>query len=191
MTVVRSGYERRHNDLYETQVWVTDVLLKHFPLRGRRVWEPAAGNHKMVDALRAHGAGVVTSDIKTYDRDHDFLFDFLSDEPRPLLVRRIDALVTNPPYGKQNRDAVRFAERALARCDGLVALLLTAKFDSGKTRAHLLRDNPRFAAKIVLLDRIQWFAGETGGTEDHAWFVWGPAIMPVTPRLIWEGIGGR
>ena len=67
-----------------------------------------------------------------------------------------------------------------------MALLLTAKFDFGKTRRHLFRDNPRFAAKIALIDRIQWFPGDTSGTEDHAWYVW-TADTGYEPRMFWEG----
>lgn len=187
MTVVASQYARAENDLYQTEPWATETLIRHFPVAGRRVWEPAAGNHLMADVLRDHGATVTTSDIKIYDRQHDFLFDFLCADPSPIEGLPAANLITNPPYGKGNRDAVRFAERALARCDGFVALLMTMKFDSGKTRTHLLRDNPRFAAKIVLLDRIQWFPGETSGTEDHAWFVWLPAGFSAGyPRLIYE-----
>lgn len=171
MTVVASSFERRPNDLYETEAWATEALLRFFPLKGRKVWEPAAGNHKMADVLRAHGAEVITSDIETYSRAHDQMFDFLSDGEDYEVV---DDIVTNPPYGRQNRAAVKFAEKALQRCSGIVALLLAVKIDSGKTRAHLFADNPRFAAKIVLVDRIQWFVGDHTGTEDHAWFVWGP-----------------
>ena len=80
--------------------------------------------------------------------------------------------------------AVSFAEKALARCTGNVALLLTMKFDSGLTRRHLFAHNPRFLAKIVLLDRIQWFEGEHTGTEDHAWFVWGPQPLFAQPPRI-------
>lgn len=183
MTVTASGYERQANDLYETPYWVTQLLLKHFPVSGMQVWEPAAGNHKMVDVLRAGGAEVFTSDVTMYGRPHDRVVDFLSDFHDYEVV---DAIVTNPPYGKQNRLAVKFAERALERCSGYVALLLTAKFDSGKTRKHLLRDNPRFVAKITLLDRISWFNNNDGGTEDHAWFVWGPKpAFPTPPRLVY------
>ena len=123
----------------------------------------------MADVLSEYGARVFTSDVATYDRPHDQIFDFLSDQP---CHADFDAIITNPPYGKGNRDAVKFCELALRRCSGMVALLLTAKFDFGKTRVHLFRDNPRYAAKIALVDRIQWFPGETSGTEDHAWFVW-------------------
>lgn len=186
MTVVASNFVRKANDLYQTEPWATEALLRHFPVRGLTVWEPAAGNHLMADALREAGANVITSDIVTYDRQHDETFDFITCDFdwSPL----IDAIVTNPPYGKGNRDAVRFAERALSECNGLVALLLTAKFDFGKTRLHLFRDNARFAAKIALVDRIQWFPGDTTGTEDHAWYVWAPERHAHgEPILLWEG----
>lgn len=186
MTIVASAYARKENDLYQTEPWATEALLRCFPVKGLTVWEPAAGNHLLADVLREGGATVKTSDIATYDRPHDAYFDFLN--IRPHSEPSIDAIITNPPYGKGNRDAVRFAELALERCDGLVALLLTAKFDFGKTRAHLFRDNPRFWGKIALLDRIQWFPGATSGTEDHAWYVWAETGFPHSgPHMFWEG----
>lgn len=189
MTVVASNYARKENDLYQTEPWATEALLRHFPVDGMTVWEPAAGNHLMADVLREAGAHVFTSDIATYDRPHDFDgVDFLTGQSRsdPWGPIFYDAIITNPPYGRGNRDAVKFAQFSLERCVGLVALLLTAKFDFGKTRRHLFADNPRFIAKIALLDRIQWFPGEHGGTEDHAWYVWGPEDHG-PPRMIWEG----
>lgn len=187
MTVVASNYARKENDLYQTEPWATEALLRHFPVRGLTVWEPAAGNHLMADVLREHGASVITSDIATYDRRHDATVNFL-EKRFSYQNPKHDAIITNPPYGKGNRDAVKFAELALQRCDGLVALLLTAKFDFGKTRRHLFADNPRFWAKIALVDRIQWFPGEISGTEDHAWYVWGPkSRAPYSPRMLWEG----
>lgn len=187
MTVVASNYARKENDLYQTEPWATEALLRHFPVDGLTVWEPAAGNHLMADVLRDAGATVHTSDIAIYDRFHTLgtKVDFLDPRTRPLTFA--DAIITNPPYGKGNRDAVKFAELALERCDGIVALLLTAKFDFGKTRRHLFRDNPRFCAKIALVDRIQWFPGETTGTEDHAWYVWTRSnVAHGKPVMLWE-----
>ncbi len=176
MTVVASNYARKENDLYQTEPWATEALLRHFNVgQADLVWEPAAGNHLIADVARERGAVVLTSDIVTYDRPHDFTFDFLKQTPNFTASDRPNYIITNPPYGKGNRDAVKFAENALRWCPGYVALLLTAKFDFGKTRQHLFRDNPRFAANIALIDRIQWFPGETSGTEYHAWYVWGPA----------------
>lgn len=189
MTVVASNYARKENDLYQTEPWATEALLRNFPVKGLHVWEPAAGNHLIADVLDEHGAKVATTDIVMYDRRHDGMFDFLTgdDFGAPSYCDFPDAIITNPPYGKSNRDAVKFARLALQRCDGLVALLLTAKFDFGKTRRDLFRDNPRFWAKIALVDRVQWFPGDTSGTEDHAWYVWGPEAKAHTPRLLWEG----
>lgn len=185
MTVVASKYERKANELYETEPYPTRLLNKHFPVRGLYVWEPAAGGHKMADVLREEGASVWTSDIATYGREHNELFDFLSDRDD---YEVFDAIITNPPYGKQNRMAAKFAEKALERCAGYVALLLTAKFDSGSTRRHLLADNPRYLAKLTLLDRISWEGNGKSGTEDHAWFIWGPTpLFPAPPRLIYGG----
>jgi hypothetical protein len=185
MTIVASNYARKENDLYQTEPWATEALIRLFPVDGLTVWEPAAGNHLMADVLRENGATVRTSDIAIYDRPHDALFDFLA--ARPHSEPTVQAIITNPPYGKGNRDAVTFARHALDRCDGLVALLLTAKFDFGKTRRGLFADNDRFWAKIALVDRIQWFPGETSGTEDHAWYVWGPKGALYTKTMFWEG----
>lgn len=189
MTVTRSRFAPQENSLYETEEWATQCVLRHFPVAGRRVWEPAAGRHKMADVLRAAGADVVTSDIATYDRDHDFLYDFLHWLDCPD-VGEVDGIYSNPPFGPGNRLAQRFVELALERCAGTVAMLLTAKFDFGNTRHHLFRDNRRFAAKIALVDRIQWFPGEYGGTEDHAWYIWTSTAGAGLgrPALLYEGI---
>jgi len=183
MTVVASNYARAANDLYQTEPWATEALLRHFPVAGLTVWEPAAGNHLMADVLKEAGAKVFASDIAIYDRAHDASVDFFDKHvlPNPPF----SAIVTNPPYGKGNRDAVKFAELALERCDGMVALLLTAKFDFGKTRRHLFQNNPRFMAKIALLDRISWAGNGETGTEDHAWYVWGPGGYDA--RMLWAG----
>lgn len=157
--------------------------MRCFPLMpGSRVWEPAAGNHKIADELRIrYGLQVVTSDLVVHSRLHDGYGDFLTSAPR-----QVDAIITNPPYGPSNRLAVKFVEAALERCDGLVAMLLTSKFDFGNTRTHLFRDCSRFAGKIALIDRISWAGNDEGGTEDHAWFVWQRAPV-APPRMFWIG----
>lgn len=185
MTVTASKYARAKNDLYETESWVTRAFCAHFPVAGMLIWEPAAGNHRIADELEANGADVFTSDIETYARQHDLIFDFLGTGSG---FKHIDGIFTNPPYGKGNRDAVRFAEKALERCSGLVGLVLTAKFDSGSTRRHLFADNPRFAAKIILTDRISWTLDGVTGTEDHAIFVWTEKPrLPRQPVILYAG----
>lgn len=176
MTVVKSAYELSKNNLYQTPFWATQRLIDAFPVAGRRVWEPAAGNHFMADVLTINGASVFTSDIETYTRQHDCQINFLD----PFPPTNFDAIITNPPYGPGNRLATAFVRLALERCSGGVAMLLTAKWDFGNTRFDLTRDNRRFAAKINLCDRCRWFDGPDteDGTEDHAWYVWQATDLP-------------
>lgn len=178
MTVVRSKYPIRENHLYETESWATEVLLRNVSVHGI-VWEPSAGNHKIADVLSENNLRVVTSDIATYDRKHDNIIDFYDPAAR---IPVCDWIVTNPPYGAGNRLAVRYAELALQRAKN-VALLLTAKFDFGKTRTHLFRDNPYFYGKLNLMDRLSFFDGKTG-TEDHAWYIWTSNAVEF-PRLMY------
>lgn len=188
MTVTASNYARKENELYETETWATEALIRRYPVEGMLVWEPAAGGHKMSDVLASRGASVWTSDIASYGTEHEELFDFLNGFVSPMLHAEPDAIITNPPYGKGNREAVRFCELALERCDGIVAMLLTAKFDFGKTRFHLFRDNDRFMSKINLVDRISWAGNGETGTEDHAWYVWGPkGAGRMGPTIYYEG----
>lgn len=178
MTVIASKYKPKANDLYETEPWATEACVRALnELRLWRkgpIWEPAAGNHKMVSPLtRAGATRIITSDIKTYGHLPTAIFDFTSDHDPKFLPVDFD-LVSNPPYGPSNRTAVKFAEKALERCNGYVALLLTAKFDFGVTRQHLFANSSRFTAKVTLLDRISWEGNGQTGTEDHAWYIWGP-----------------
>ena len=53
----------------------------------------------------------------------------------------------------------------------------------------LFRDNPRFAGKLVLLDRIKWFEGPSAPSDNHAWFVWdrrhqGPPWIAYAGRVL-------
>lgn len=182
MTVVASAYQRRDYELYETEAWATNELLRILALPPKTlIWEPAAGNHKIADVLSANGLLALTSDVTVHNRDHHFIQDFFE----PFVAPSVSGIISNPPYGKQNILAARFARLCLERCSGWVALLLTAKFDFGKTRGDLFEKNPRFFLKINLVDRIQWFPGDNQGTEDHAWYVWcpEPGIGPGNAKL--------
>lgn len=192
MTVTSSNYEPKDNDLYETEVWAVEALirvLKSIGLwRPGTIWEPAAGNHALVRPLYTAGAtAVITSDICEYNEPHTFFMDFIKDATTAKTKDDFD-IVTNPPYGWNNQTAALFAERALEVCPGYVALLLTAKFDFGITRTHLFRDNARFLGRIALMDRISFAGNGVGGTEDHAWFIWGPKGTKVRqPGMFYEG----
>jgi hypothetical protein len=95
-----SGYERVDKDFYPTPPWVTGALCEYMNVGGLRVWEPACGNGRMSEPLKAAGAIVRSTDIE--DRGYtgfDGRFDFLSDEDPPF---DFDRIITNPAWGEGN-----------------------------------------------------------------------------------------
>lgn len=193
-----SGYDRKPRDLYQTAPWATDVIARYLLARRKcsparfKILEPAAGPGKMVRQLRANGFRcVLAADIHPH-RGLDYVEDF------HVLATRMactapgnfpDAVITNPPYG----DAEAFIETALSLTrpsSGLVAMLLKVDFDSGKTRQHLFGLHPAWGAKIVLLDRIEWFKPKrkgAGPSENHAWFIWDWTRKPGPPITLYDG----
>lgn len=179
-----SGYQRRPSDLYPTRErWVVDALADHIPLKGRKVWECAAGKGDMARSLGAVGADVFATDVEGYGDMAPF--DFLSNAS-PADLPHVAGIITNPPYGPQGKLAEEFIARGLQRIEPLsqafLALLLPVDFDSASTRAHLFGDCPHFAMRISLTKRIRWFdppapkPGEkkknSGPSANHAWFIW-------------------
>lgn len=155
-----SGYARVPDEQYETVTWPVLALLHHLP-GIKQVWDPCdRGSGKLVDTL-------LVRKINAYGTEHDFL---TVNEP-PLLP---DAIVTNPPYGENRRGelAVAFIEHALKLKVPRIAMLLRNDFDSAISRQHLFRNEPRFAFKLVLLNRIKWFDGPSSPSDNHSWFVW-------------------
>lgn len=187
MSQRHSGRERLARDAYNTPAWPTRVLVEDLeregvlPLRSPRhggplaLWEPCAGLGQMASELSACGYEVYASDIDGAKSNTPC--DFLTDTIWPGGVPSgIGAIITNPPYKRGLVE--RIIERALEHMkphNGLVAMLLGAKFDFGDTRHYLFRDHPAWFRKIALTDRIHWFEdpdGEQGPSEDHAWYVW-------------------
>jgi len=160
---------------------VTETVIPHLKALGATsIWDPAAGDGQIVAALRQHGFDAVGTDILD---GNNFLYGCI---PPPTF----DAIVSNPPYGKQGRMALQFIERSLEYtrpAQGVVAMLLKVDFDSGKSRRHVFADCPAFAGKVVLIERIVWFEPAIAEPSDnHAWHVWswrhrGPPTISYAP----------
>lgn len=179
----QTKYELKENDFYETPTWVTAVLADYFKMvcpDTKRVLEPCCGNGKMSNELERHGFQVSTNDLNEYSYRAETREDFLNptetnqESSIEFYWSLFDAIIMNPPYGNSGTMARKFVEQALRINGQWVAALLTANFDSGKTRSHLFKDNPRFFGKIVLLDRISWMDNGIVGSTDHAWYIWRP-----------------
>jgi hypothetical protein len=155
-----SGYARKPDEQYETVAWTVVALLRHVG-KIERAWDPCdRGSGRLIATLRNRGIDAVGT-------PEDFLGTF---EP-PVGVSH---LITNPPYGQNRRGemAERFIERALQLDVPHVTMLLRNDFDSATRRQHLFRFNPMFAGKVILLNRIKWFAGNSSPSDNHAWFLW-------------------
>jgi hypothetical protein len=170
MTVRGANYPRRKNDDYPTPPEATIALFKNVKL-GSAIIDPACGRRNRIVAV------ALNMGMRATGRDITSGFDFLTDRPTWTDTRDI---VTNPPFGVQGRTALKFIERALEVTKHRVAMLLPVDFDSGKTRQHVFQ-HPAFAIKLILLDRIKWFNGQSGSIN-HAWFIWdwrhkGPPVI--------------
>ena len=168
-----SGYAREVKDAYQTPYWATRALLPFLPKRVSStrkgihgVWECAAGEGKMADELFNKGYAVLATDIQGRPPT-----DFLQQTKMLTLSAHI---ITNPPYDHA-REFIEHALRLTRKTRGVVAMLLRTDYDHAKTRAHLFKDCPQFAKKVVLTKRIVWFE-DTKATAspsfNHAWFIW-------------------
>lgn len=154
-----SEYERRPREDYPTPSWTTRTLLPYLNrARINYVWDPAPGSGKLVRALRTEG-------LTTFGNRRDFLK--CEELPDP----RVQAIITNPPFGGAGKLACQFIEHALL-FDKTICMLLRVDFDSARTRTHLFRGNAFFAGKLVLLNRIDWWPGPATSSTNHAWFIW-------------------
>jgi hypothetical protein len=184
-----NGYDRVDRDFYPTPSWAVDALAEHVELQNRKIWECAAGDGRMANALATHGARVFSSDVEPHDR-LDAAFDFLS-FGLPSGLERFDLAITNPPWGEKHRLAVAFIEAGLRRISeygGLLGLLLPVDFDCAVTRTELFH-SPFFRGRIVLCARPVWFERTDGKRaapkENVAWFWWErPALRFPPPPLV-------
>lgn len=193
-----ASYARVKDDFYPSPDWVVEALCEFVRLRGRWVWEPACGDGRMALALRRAGARVYASDI--VDRGYAGLnkrFDFAASTAtsNPKVIDRDPVIITNPPMSEvgksDSRLAMKFIEAGLRRTEqrGSMALLLPPDFDSGVTRTKFFADCPRFAGKIVLLDRPVWFSRSDGGRaapkENRVWFLWSHDPERTAPVILY------
>ncbi len=169
---------RVDRDHYPTPRWPILALAEYVDLAGKVIWEPACGDGRMAEAFKAlDAARVHASDIADYGYPESQQLDFLTAIAAPP---NTNLIATNPAWGK-GQLARQFAEAGLRLLPdgGMLALLLSVDFDSGVTRRHLFADCSAFFGKIILLDRIVWFANpdpsKESPKENCAWYLWSRA----------------
>lgn len=156
----KSNYKPGPQDNCQTPIYAIEPILKFIPVHWH-IWEPAAGQGNIVNALGSYGYSVTGTDILTGQ-------DFLKCQPVSW-----DAVITNPPFSLKYR--------FLARCYQLgkpFALLLPLETLGAKAAQVLFKE---FGIEIILLNkRVDFFMPNKGwnGTAQFptAWFTFGLQI---------------
>src|SRR5262249_54716064 len=147
------------------------------------IWECAAGDGALADALIQARRDVIQSDIDPQRRGITRL-DFLKDDPPP--TTRGSILVTNPPFNTIDG----FCKRALALLDAghLRAVVLLYRADKANTQERIDVFN-RASYELTITARTKWIPG-SGGSEKSPrwWFTWitwiaGKEGPPVNRRI--------
>jgi hypothetical protein len=128
------------------------------------IWEPAAGDGVLVDALTAAGREVIASDIQR-QRTSFLELDFLTGTPPPITSGAL--LITNPPFNRNGE----FLRRAIDLLDDghLAAAVLLQRADAGGTDGRSTALN--YAAReFTCCWRPTWIPGSRGGAR--WWFEW-------------------
>jgi hypothetical protein len=189
----KSDYKRLPLDRYFTEPAVSSALAIRMPSGVHTLWEPACGRGDMAKLFRAFKFRVLPSDIDisewTEVGSGAREFDFLKQDMEPKYLKKIDMIVTNPPFGDA---AEAFVRRALSYTDvRTCAFLLRSEWKHGKSRLDLFREQP-FSFEITLTWRPRWdwwlsaeqraaakvAAGKNPNDPDSSprhnfsWFVW-------------------
>jgi hypothetical protein len=149
---------------------LVEVVLPLLPLGP--IWEFAAGDGALVDALIVAGRQVFGSDVQRQRRE--FLqHDFLNESPPPATRGMLG--ITNPPFaGSKLGDP--FIKRTLEQLDAghLSAAVLLQRADASGTDSRAEVFN-RAAYEITCCWRPLWIPGTKGGGRWWSqWFVWLP-----------------
>jgi hypothetical protein len=164
-------------DFWPTPHCLTTALVRYVlpDLPAGPIWECAAGDSRLVDAISAAGRSVIATDL--YPQDDSEPLDFLLAEP-PANTRAAIA-ITNPPFNQGDE----FLARGLALLDAghLRGLVLLLRHD------HLMA-----ATKIAALNRATreihcnwrpiWIPDSEGNPRwSFHWLVWhaGPRQPPL------------
>lgn len=160
--------DRPETDFYPTPVDVTVALLDYLEIpKGTSVWEPACGDGRMVDVLRAFGYNVRYGDIQT---GSDFLEQYFCPERW---------IITNPPFIA----AEKFIRHA-AKIGKNFAFLLKSQYWHAAERRYLFRAiRPQFILPLTWRPDFLFGSKSAAPTMEVIWTVW---MAPHTNQTIYE-----
>lgn len=164
---LRPQPRRNDHDFWATPRCLTDALIEHVlpNLPCEPIWECAAGDGRLAQAIRGAGYPVIASDIEPRG-DGIERRDFLrNDPPRAGLIA-----ISNPPFNEIDRFIARGLQLLDAnRIAGLVLLVRWDALTAASRAAAFTRANSIF----VCCWRPVWIEGTHGnGRWSNAWISW-------------------
>jgi hypothetical protein len=160
---VKSNFPRVPNDHYPTiDSRCVDALLDSGIGFFNYVWDCCSINGSgILDRLRYHKR-------KVYKGKNAYT-------PNPFPGKRIDWIVSNPPFDRGVVDkiiAFQVARLNTGQVSG-VAMLLRTSFDHAKKYQYLFRDCPHYAGQLKLTFRPVWFEESTASPiHNYVWHFW-------------------
>jgi predicted RNA methylase len=165
----RTTVERNKHDFYPTPVSIIDALLDNLNWGYVAVWEPCAGDMRVVDILRRRGNVVIPGDIQTGQNFFEY-----TEAPVPTLI-------TNPPF-KHIRP---FIDHAFEIGVQRMALVCPERlWACQKGRDQFARHQP---SRFINMDWREDYLGK-GGKPDRALAVsiWNTPHSTTTSYEIWS-----
>tara|TARA_Y100000401_G_scaffold39938_1_gene30341 strand:+ start:96 stop:602 length:507 start_codon:yes stop_codon:yes gene_type:complete len=164
---------RNTNDFYPTPQAILDVLVENLDWsKNTVIWEPCAGDGRLVDTFENHGYQVIAHDIISGN-------DFFDWSESPSI-----ALVTNPPF----KPIRQFIDHAFKIGISKMALVCPERlWACKKGKEQFMRHQP---SRFVNLDWREDYLGK-GGKADRALAIsiWDGAINNKTKYEVWSKNG--
>lgn len=184
-----SRFARKDDDFYPSPSWCFELavqMMQHID-PSLLAWENACGDGAGSRVLESAGYTVRSTDL--VDRGYGLGgVDFLN----VSRAKRVDWIVTNPPYMKGLIDA--FIARCLewARVWGCgVAMLVRNEWDCAgakPNRGPLLEQSGIYVGKLVLTQRPRWFPkteDDNAPRHNYCWLFWHGEHGAYGPGKIW------
>jgi hypothetical protein len=155
-------------DNFSTPNYATDLIIPYIPKFVKAIWEPAAGNGKIVQRLEAADYPVWATDIRhstnEFNIDYvDEIFNFLTEEYLGLPQEYKDqmAIITNPPFSLKKEFYNKCVEYGIP-----FALLIPADYSG-----WIIKSIQDGAEKIIPTRRVDYItptglSGASGHTSN-------------------------
>ena len=162
-------------DAYFTPYEAIWPLIDLEPNMPRRLWEPAAGDGRIVRCLKQAGFNVIASDLADY-HTRDVKIETGIDYLKAICPDDVRGIVTNPPY----KLATPFVRKAINEVP-YSAWLLRLNFLEAENRFRFFKENPPArvlvsSRRLPMMHQLGWDGPLSTSNTCFAWFVWDASV---------------